>query len=344
MKAICKSKAGSGAELIDAEIPQPSSHQVLIKVKATSICGTDVHIYNWDRWAESRIKTPLIFGHEFAGEVVEVGNQVLHLKVGDHVAIETHIPCQGCYQCQTGQMHLCQNLEIVGVDRQGCFAEYAAIPEICCIKQDKSLPWSTASILEPLGNAVYTVSESEVSGKRVAIFGDGPIGIFAAALCRVYGATDIIACGMQSYRLDLIRQFQPDHVVDVRKTDAHEAIMDLSKGRGVDVVLEMSGSHQAIHDGLASVRRGGLFTAFGIPAKPTEINFADELIFKGLTLKAINGRKMYETWHEMRELISSGRLDVSSVLTHEFPLEKIDDAMKLLNAKEIKVGKIVLKP
>lgn len=344
MKAIQKAKAGPGAKLISAPVPEPTSHQVLVRVKATSICGTDIHIYNWDAWSASRIKPPMIFGHEFAGEVVEVGAQVDHIKVGDHVSAETHIPCRSCYQCRTGQMHICKNVEILGVDRDGCFAEYVAVPEICCIQNDKSLPWEIATVQEPFGNATYTVGESNVSGKSVAILGNGPIGIFAVGIARTYGATNVIVSGKHKLRLDLVRAYGADHVIDVTKQDTREAIMDITKGEGVDVVLEMSGSEKAIHDGLASVKRGGTFTAFGIPSKPIQLELAEEVVFKGIRILAINGRKMFETWYEVANLLRSGRVDVKPVITHEFPLEKIDDAMALLTAKEKKAGKIVLKP
>lgn len=344
MKAIQKINPGKGAELVDVSIPKPTSHQVLVKVKATSICGTDIHIYNWDPWAAGRVKTPMIFGHEFAGEVIEVGSQVEHIEIGDHISAETHIPCGGCFQCRTGLMHLCQNLEILGVDRDGCFAEYIAVPDICCIKNDKSMSWEIASIQEPLGNATYAVSESDVAGKSVVIFGDGPIGIFSTAVARAYGATTLIVAGMQPFRLDLMRSFEPDRVIDVNKEDPREIIMEMTKGSGVDVVLEMSGSPRAIHDGLHTVRRGGTFIAFGIPSKPMEIDVAEEVVFKGVKILAINGRKMFGTWMEVANLLNSGRIDVNAVMTHEFPLEKIGDAMEILNAKEIKAGKILLKP
>jgi len=344
MKAIQKSTAAAGAKVIEAPIPKPTSHQVLVRVVATSICGTDLHIYSWDPWSQGRIKPPMIFGHEFAGEVVEVGAQVEHIKVGDHVSAETHIPCGGCFQCRTGQMHICQHLEILGVDRDGCFAEYIAVPEICCIKNDPTLPWEIASIQEPFGNATYCVSEAQVAGKSVAIFGDGPIGIFAVAIARTYGATKLIACGMQPYRLNLIRHYRPDHVIDVTREDPRQAILALTKGEGVDVVLEMSGSEKAIHDGLAVVKRGGTFTAFGIPSKPVQIELAEELIFKGIRILAISGRKMFQTWYEVAGLLSSGRIDVKPILTHEFPLSKIDEAMAMLSGAEVKAGKIVLRP
>jgi threonine 3-dehydrogenase len=344
MRAVVKSKAGPGAELVDVPIPKPSSHQVLVRVKATSICGTDLHIYNWDQWSERRIKPPLIFGHEFGGEVVEVGAQVDHIKVGDHVSAETHIPCGGCFQCRTGQMHICQNVEILGVDRDGCFAEFIAVPDICCIKNDPTLPWEIASIQEPFGNATYCVSESGVAGKSVVVLGDGPIGIFAAAIARAYGATNLIACGMQAYRLQLFRHYHADHVIDVTRDDPRRAILDITKGEGVDVVLEMSGSERAIHDGFAVLKRGGTFTAFGIPSKPVQIELAEELIFKGIKILAINGRKMFQTWYEVAALLGSGRVDVAPVITHEFPLSRIGEAMAMLSAKEIKAGKIVLRP
>jgi len=344
MRAIQKSKAGAGAAVVEVPVPAPTSHQVLVRVRATSICGTDIHIYNWDPWSAGRIRPPMIFGHEFSGEVVEVGSQVEHISVGDHVSAETHIPCGGCFQCRTGDMHICQNLEILGVDRDGCFAEYVAVPEICCIRNDRSLPWEIASVQEPLGNAVYCVSEARVAGRSVAIFGDGPIGVFAAGVARAYGATSVICLGMQPYRLDLMRRFSPDHVVDVRKTPAAEAIREITRGEGVDVVLEMSGSEAALHDGLASVKRGGDFVAFGIPSKPVSIDLAEEVIFKGIRIIAINGRRMFGTWYEVANLLGSGRLDIRPVITHEFPLDRIDEAMSILNAREIRAGKIVLRP
>lgn len=344
MKAIQKKSAGKGAAIIDAPIPVPTSHQALIKVRATSICGTDIHIYNWDPWAAGRIKPPMIFGHEFSGEVVDVGAQVEHIKVGDYVSAETHIPCGGCYQCRTGKQHICQNLEILGVDRDGCFAEYVAIPEICCIRNEKSLPWEVASVQEPLGNATYCVSEACVAGKSVAILGDGPVGVFATGIARAYGATNLIVTGMQEFRLDLMRKYSPDHVINITKQDARSTIMDVTHGEGVDVVLEMSGAEQALHAGFAVLKRGGTFVAFGIPSKPVQINVAEEIVFKGLKLLAINGRKMFDTWYEVANLLNSGRLGIGHVLTHTFPLENIDEAMALLNAKEVKAGKIVLKP
>lgn len=241
-------------------------------------------------------------------------------------------------------MHICRDLEILGVDRDGCFAEYIAVPEICCIKNDKSLPWNVASVQEPFGNAMYCVSESAVAGKSVAIFGDGPTGIFATGIARVFGATKLITCGMQKFRLGLAKGFGPDMIVDVTACDAADTILDATKGEGVDVVIEMSGSEKAMHDGFKVVKKGGVFTAFGIPSKRVTLDLAEEIIFKGIKINGINGRKMFDTWFEVANILNSGRIDITPVLTHEFPLEKFDDAMGLLNAKEVTAGKIVLKP
>ncbi len=344
MKALIKSEAAPGATYTDVPLPELSSHRVLIKVKATSFCGTDLHIYKWSNWAASRITPPLVFGHELAGEVVEVGQQVERIKVGDHVAAESHIPCLECYQCRTGAMHICDRLQILGVDCQGGFAEYASIPEVCAVPTDPSLPWELATLQEPFGNSVYTVNEANVMGKDIAIFGDGPTGIFATAVARAFGAARIYCVGLQPYRMQLLRNYHPEAVIDVSREDPIELIRTATKGLGVDVVLEMSGAEEAIHAGLKVVRKGGTYVAFGLPATAVPINFADEVIFKGITIKAINGRKMFETWVQVQNLLLSGRVDISPVLTHTFPMSEIDQAMALLTGREAQAGKIVLMP
>ncbi len=344
MKAIVKQTAGPGAIYTDVPIPIITPDQVLVRVRAASFCGTDFHIYKWNAWAAGRIKIPMVFGHEFAGEVVEVGSAVRHLAVGDHVAGESHIPCQQCYQCRTGDMHICQNLIALGVDRPGCFAEYVAMPEICAIRTDPALPWELATLQEPFGNSVFTVAEADVKEKRVAIFGDGPTGIFATAAARAFGARQIFCVGMQPYRLQLLSQYHPDVVINAATENAVETILQGTEGYGADVVLEMSGAESGIQDGLRAVRKGGTFMVFGLPAKPIAINFADSLIFKGITLKAIYGRRMFDTWHRVQELLLSGRVDLRPVITHRFPMRDIDQAMQLLMGKEAKAGKIVLLP
>lgn len=344
MKALVKQHAAAGAAYVDVPQPTVTAHSVLVQVRAASFCGTDLHIYTWDEWAAQRIRPPLIFGHEFAGEVVAVGPQVERLKNGDHVAIESHIPCLECYQCRTGAMHICNQMQLVGVDRDGGFAEYASIPEICAVRSDPDLPWEIATLQEPFGNAVYTVMEAQVMGKRIAIFGDGPAGIFAAAVARAFGATQIYCVGIQPFRMELLRHYHPDRIIDARSEDAAEIILQETKGVGVDVVLEMSGAPEAIHHGLRAVRKGGRLMAFGIPARPVAINIAEEIIFKEVTIRAIVGRKMFETWFEVQNLLLSGRVDLRPVITHTFPMRQIDEAMQLLTGAERRAGKIVLVP
>lgn len=344
MTAVRKTHPAAGVTFETIPVPTVTSHGVLVRVKAASLCGTDVHIYRWDDWAKLRIKTPMTFGHEFAGEVVAVGDQVRRVKVGDPISGETHIPCLQCYQCRTGQMHLCNNLQILGVDRDGAFAEYVMMPEICCVKVDKAMPWEIASIQEPFGNAVYAVSEADVVGKTVAVFGDGPTGAFAVAVARAFGATRIFAVGAQEYRLNLIRKFAPDVVINATEGDPAQQILDATHGEGVDAVLEMSGSEPAIHAGFKVVKKGGVFTAFGIPAKPIGLNLADEIIFKGIRVHGINGRKMFETWEQVAGLLLSGRVDLKQAITHTLPLGKIEEAFELLTPGNIRAGKIVLMP
>lgn len=342
MKVVAKRKPEPGFEYAEFSMPEVTSHRVLVKVQAASICGSDVHLYKWDAWARQNMKPPRIVGHEGAGEVVEVGAQVEHIRVGDHVSFESHIPCLGCARCRTGEMHLCRDLKTIGFSADGCFAEYVSMPEICCIKNSRSMPWEIASIQEPLGNSVYAVSESKVAGKQVAVFGDGPTGLFAVAVARCLGATKIFAVGASPFRLGLLKQLQPDVIVDATKENASEIILDQTHGDGVDCVLEMSGAEQAIHDGFQVVRNGGTFTAFGIPGKPIQIDFAKEVILKGIKLVAIHGRRMFDTWKQMGGLLESGRLDVTPVITHRFPLARINEAMDLLTRTPIEAGKIIL--
>lgn len=344
MKAVAKLKEAPGLEIAEFPIPEVTSHRVLVKVKATSICGSDVHLYKWDDWAKSHLKPPKIVGHEGAGEVVEVGEQVEHIRVGDHVSFESHLPCLGCARCRTGEMHLCQKLKTIGFDVDGCFAEYIAMPEISCVKNNKSMPWEIASIQEPLGNAVYAVSESKVAGKQIAIFGDGPIGLFCVALARALGATKIFAVGVSPFRMKIMEKLKPDFLIDATKENPVDVIMDKTHGEGVDCVLEMSGAEKAIHNGFEVVRKGGLFTAFGIPGKPVTIDLAQEIILKGIKITAIYGRKMFDTWKEMGELLESRRLDITPVITHRLPMEKIGEAMNLLTSQPIEAGKIILHP
>lgn len=344
MKAVVKTKRDKGAELLTIPIPKPAPNEVLVKVKATSICGTDVHIYNWDGWAEGRIQNvPQTLGHEFSGEVVEVGSLVKRVKVGDFISSETHIPCGHCPQCLTGQMHICNDLKILGVDINGCFAEYAVIPEIVCWKNDPSIPFEYASIQEPLGNAVYaTLEGGGINGHSVAIFGDGPTGLFATGVARASGASEIFVIGKNKFKLQIAKKMGADHILHTDEVNVYEYIKEKTHGVGTDVVLEMSGAAVAIANAFKVVRRGGRYTAFGIPSKDVTLDYANGIIFKGINLIGITGRKMFQTWIEVRNFLSSKRLDVSPVITHKIPLEDYKKGFDILNSPESECGKIVL--
>jgi len=346
MKAILKAKAAPGLEMALVDIPHPGPDEVLIKVKATSICGTDVHIYKWDAWAQSRIKPPLIVGHEFCGEVVEVGENVKDIKVGDFVSAESHIPDMTCPVCRKGQPHICQNLKILGVDTNGCFAEYAVIPAVCAWKNDPDLDLAIASIQEPLGNSVHAVLIEPVTGQSVAIFGDGPTGLSAVAVAKAAGANPIFHIGMQDFCLGISRKLGADVIINITQAgvDPVEIILDATGGTGVDVVLEMAGSPLAFEQGLAVLRKGGRFTAFGIPAEPVSLDVANAIVFKGARILGINGRLMWQTWYQMSALLRSGKLDPSPIITHRIPLEDFEKGFELLMAKERKAIKVVMYP
>ena len=342
MKAIMKQKPGFGAEFVDTDIPVPGNGEVLVKVINTSICGTDVHIYNWDPWSAHRIKPPIVFGHEFAGEIVELGPGVRSLQKGEFVSAETHIPCGHCHQCRTGNMHLCSNLKILGVDVQGCFAEYAVIPEICAWKNSPDIPHEQACIQEPFGNAIHAVQSADVRGKNVLVLGDGPIGIMTIPILKKYGARRVIMTGMQDYRLALAGKFAPDMLLDIRKDDVDAEVMRVTNGIGADVVLEMSGAEQAIKQALRLIRRSGELVAFGIPGNDVTIEWSEGLIFKGITIHAINGRKMFDTWYKGAALLEDHDFDISPVISHVMPFNDFHKAQELLKPGSAGAGKIVL--
>lgn len=340
MKAIVKTEPGPGAVL--REVPEPHiarPDMVKVKVLATSICGTDYHIYSWDRWSAGRVKTPRIMGHEFAGEVVEVGTDVVSLKVGDYVSGESHWVCGHCKQCLLNERHVCANTRILGVDMDGCFAPYVVVPEGSAWKNDRSVPPYLACIQDPLGNAVHATMAGEIAGRTVAVLGCGPIGIFAVAVAKAVGASTVYATDTKPYRLELARQLGANAAIDVTQTDIEAFITDETNGQGVDVVLEMSGAPSAIRQAMRIARRGGRVSLMGIPSQNVELDMAEDMIFKGLTVQCIVGRKLYETWDTMRALLASGRLDVAAAITHHLPFEEYDHGMALM--KDGLCGKVV---
>lgn len=342
MKAIIKSKAAPGAEISDMPVPSVGPREVLIKIIAASICGTDVHIYTWDKWSQSRIKPPIIFGHELIGEVVEVGKDVKHVAPGSYVTAETHIACGFCYQCRIGNKHLCQNVKILGVDVNGAFAEYVVIPEENAWITDRTIPPEIASIQEPFGNAIHATLIEDVAAKTVAVFGCGPIGCMSVAVAKASGASKIFAVEPATFRLKMAERMGATHVINPKQDDPVKVILDETHGVGVDVFIEMSGAQQAINQGMKALRKAGRVSFLGIPSGDIIFDFADDVVFKGAIMYGVNGRKMFSTWYQTQEFLTSGKVDLSPLITHKMKFEDIDRAMELLINKE--AGKITLFP
>ena len=342
MLAVVKAEAAPGADVRDVKVPDIGLTDVLVKVKVASVCGTDLHIYNWDPWAQHRIHPPLIPGHEFCGEVAAVGAEVTTVKEGDFVSAEMHVNCGKCYQCRTGEGHICQNVKIIGVDADGAFAEYVRIPESNIWKLDPAIPLEYASILDPLGNAVHTVLAGEIAAKTVAITGCGPIGLFAIAVARAVGATTVFAIEVNQYRRKIAIQMKADYVLDPSRDDVKQFVFDHTGGLGVDVVLEMAGHPDAIRTAFDIVRRGGRISLLGLTSKPVSLNFSEDIIFKGITIQGINGRRMYQTWYQMQALLKAGKLDLHPVITDRLSMKDFSRGMERLRTGE--ASKILLYP
>lgn len=330
MRAVVKARAATGAELQTVPVPHIGPRDVLVKVRATTICGTDLHIYRWDTWAQSRICPPMVFGHEFSGDVVAVGEEVLTVKAGDFVSGETHIVCGHCYPCRTGQYHICRNVKIVGVDRPGCFAEYVLIPASNAWRNDPNLDPAIAAAQEPFGNAVHTALSTDLATKTVLITGCGPIGLFAVGIARAAGASRIFATDVNPARLEMARMMGATDPLD-GTGDVVDEILAATDGEGVDVLLEMSGISAAIKQGFGALRFGGYAALLGLPGKPiNNFDLANHIVFKGATVYGVSGRKMYETWYQTRALIGSGKVDIRPIISHRLPLNAFADAFEMM--------------
>ena len=342
MRAAIKTKPAFGSiEIKRVNVPRIASDEVLVELRIASICGTDMHIYEWDAWSQKRIKTPLVQGHEWAGEVAEVGSACTWAKKGDYVSGEGHIACGHCYQCRTGNPHVCNNVTILGIDRPGSFAEYMAVPEKNLIRNESDLPPEYATIQDPLGNAVYTVFNGDCVAKDVAIFGLGPIGLMAVAVCRHIGAKRVFAVGHKNeYRIRLAKKLGADRVIKSSEDDPVEVILDETGGLGVDEVLEMSGSEQALGQALRSLKPAGNMQILGIYAKPVTFDLST-FVTKGAAMYGIHGRRMYEDWYRMQGLFRSG-INLMPVITHKFPLDDVTEAMELMRSGDC--GKVALLP
>jgi len=338
VKALVKSRPEKGIWLEDVAEPKPGHNDVLIRVHRSAICGTDMHIYNWDAWAQKTIPVPMAVGHEYAGEIVEIGGEVEGFKVGDRVSGEGHITCGHCRNCRAGRRHLCRNTSGVGVNRPGAFAEYLTIPAVNVFKLPPAIDDEIASILDPLGNATHTALAFDLIGEDVLITGAGPIGIMAVAIARHCGARHVVVTDVNDYRLALAARMGASRTLNVARDTLDAAMQDLGMEEGFDVGFEMSGNPAALREMLRTMNHGGSVSLLGIPPGDTAIDW-NQVIFKGLVIKGIYGREMFETWYKMASMLQSG-LDVRPVVTHRLGIRDYREGFEIMNSG--RSGKIIL--
>jgi threonine 3-dehydrogenase len=342
MQALRKMQPARGLQLDTVAVPAIGPTDVLVRVKAASICGTDLHIYGWDRWSQGRIKPPLTLGHEFCGTVERVGDEVRAVKPGDFVSAEMHVNCGHCRQCSLGQAHICQNLRIIGIDQDGAFAEFVKIPASNIWKLDPEIPEHYGAILDPLGNAVHTVLAGPIAGQTVLVTGCGPIGLMSIAVAKACGSSRVLATETNQARRAMAEIMGADVVINPAEEDAVKRILGETGGTGVDALLEMSGNPLAIQQGFRALRAGGRASLLGIPPENVPLDLVNDVIFKGATVQGIYGRRMYETWVQMTALLKAGRLNLEPLFGQRAPLAKFEGAFAKL--QEGLPGKILLYP
>jgi threonine 3-dehydrogenase len=342
MKALRKTQAGKGLHVEKVQVPSLGPTDVLVRVKASSICGTDLHIYGWDRWSQGRIKPPVTLGHEFCGVVEQAGEEVTAVKSGDRVSAEMHLNCGHCHQCRLGQGHICQNLKIIGIDIDGAFAEFVKIPATNIWKLDQAIPEHYAAILDPLGNAVHTVLAGAIAGQTVLVTGCGPIGLMSIAVSKACGSSTVFATETNPHRRALAKEMGAQFVLNPMNDDPVQEILDATDGTGVDVLLEMSGNPAAIQQGFRALRAGGRASLLGIPTENVPLDLVQDVIFKGATVQGIYGRRMYETWVQMTALLKAGRVNLEPLFGERIELDNFEAAFaKLQNGL---AGKILMYP
>ena len=341
MRALAKLAPEEGLTLVERPVPEPGPGEIRVRVEAASICGTDLHIWNWDAWAEGRIRPPLVLGHEFSGVVEKVGPGVKRPQVGDRVSVESHLVCHTCPACRAGHYHVCLRTEILGVDRDGGFAQYAVVPAENAWVHPEGFPFGIGAILGRFGTAVHRVyAGSGVSGKSVLITGAGPIGLMAAMVARASGAGPILVSDPNPYRLAFARPYA-DRVVNPLEEDLLEVVRRVT-GSGVEVLLEFSGNESAIHQGLRALLPGGEARILGIPSDPIRFDLAGELVMRGITAYGIAGRRLWQSWMQGTALVYSGRVDLSPLITHRLPLSRYREAFALL--RQGQAVKVILDP
>ena len=342
MKALRKMRAGRGLSFEMAPVPAIGAADVLVRVKTASICGTDLHIYGWDRWSQGRIKPPVTLGHEFCGVVERVGEEVTAVKAGDFVSAEMHVNCGHCHQCRLGEAHICQNLRIIGIDQDGAFAEFVKIPASNIWKLDPAIPEHYGAILDPLGNAVHTVLAGPIAGQTVLVTGCGPIGLMSIAVAKACGSSTVFATETNENRRAMAKKMGADVILNPAAEDAVARILAETGGTGVDALLEMSGNPTAIQQGFKALRAGGRASLLGIPTENVPLDLVNDVIFKGATVQGIYGRRMYGTWVQMTALLKAGRLNLEPLFGEREPLEKFENAFAKLQGGL--AGKILLYP
>lgn len=341
MKAVVKAQPGPGLELIERPIPVPGANEVLVQVKAASICGTDLHIYRWDDWAASRMHPPVIVGHEVCGVIVDRGSAVKEPLVGEFVSLESHVVDNTCPYCRTGRGHLCQNTRLIGVDRDGGFAEYLAIDAQNAWVNPPDLPVEIAVLQENFGNAVHTAFATDVTAKKVLVTGCGPVGLMTIAVVRAAGARMIIATDISEYRLEFARRMGAHLTLDARDR-VQGRIFEATDGEGVDVLLEMSGAPSAIEQGFSVLKPGGEAALLGVAPGPFTFDWNHHIVFKAAKVYGISGRRLWETWYQARGLVRSGAVDLSPMVTHTFRLEEFEAAFETMASG--RSGKVMILP
>src|SRR5271156_5936953 len=342
MKALRKTQAAKGLEIADVPVPSVGPTDVLVRVSAASICGTDLHIYGWDRWSQGRIKPPVTLGHEFCGIVERVGEEVTAIQPADFVSAEMHVNCGHCHQCRLGEAHICKNLRITGIDQDGAFAEFVKIPASNIWKLDAAIPEHYGAILDPLGNAVHTVLAGPIAGQTVLVTGCGPIGLMSIAVAKACGSSTVFATETNENRRVMALKMGADVVIDPAAEDAVGRILRETGETGVDALLEMSGNPTAIQQGFRALRAGGRASLLGIPTENVPLDLVKDVIFKGATVQGIYGRRMYETWVQMTALLKAGRLNLEPLFGERAALENFEGAFaKLQNGL---AGKVLMFP
>jgi len=341
MRALAKTRPEPGAELIERQVPTPGPGEVLLKMVAASICGTDYHLYQWDTWASEVLKPPVILGHELAGVVARIGSGVTRVREGDLVGVESHIVDWTCAQCRAGDMHLCRNLRVIGAQVDGGFAEYVVIPQANAIESNGLDP-AVVALQEPMGNAVHAAFVEPIEGRSVAITGCGPIGLCSVGIAKAAGASLVVATDTEPYRLRLASEMGADLVVDAGEPDAAARILNATGGDGVEVVLEMSGAGPALQQALQFITRGGRISLLGIFPEPVGVDLSDMVIQRGIRIYGIYGRRIYDSWERTQALLRSGRFDPTPILTHRFDLADWERGFELIASRH--AGKVVLIP